>query len=171
MEEMAAKLEKAKAQMADSMKNMPPQQQAMMKKLMGGKMAGGAADALPHYVKKASGEKAGKWTADRYEAEKGAGNVHKMWTVPYGTIGLKASDLDALKEIAKFVEKFGQNKSDYFNFDRKDMGFSGVPVKTDVVEKGKTVSSTLLKEAGPKSFAASTFEVPAGYTKKEMKGL
>jgi hypothetical protein len=170
MEEMAAKLEKAKAQMADSMKNMPPQQQAMMKKLMGGKMAGGAADALPHYVKKASGEKAGKWTADRYEAEKASG-LQKIWTVPYGTLGLKESDLAALKEIAKFFEIFGQNKSDFFKFDRKDLGYTGIPVKTEVIEKDKTVSSTLLKEAGPKSFPASDFDLPAGYAKKEMKGL
>ncbi len=170
-ERMAAKMKDAQAQMAESMKNMSPEQKAMMEKYMGGKMGAAAGSALPKYVKKASGEKAGKWTADRYEAPKGKDGVRKLWTVPQGTIGLKAEDVAVLKEMAKFFEKFGANKSDYFQFDRQDMGIRGIPVKSLTIEGGKTTSSTILKEAGSKSFPSSAFDLPSGYSKKEMKGF
>jgi hypothetical protein len=159
-----AQMDAMAQKMSDAMKNMPP----AVQKMMAGKM-GGAVE-LPKYVKKASGEKVGKWTATRYEAVTKKG-VRKMWTVPAGTIGITPSDVAVLKEFAKFFEKFGKNQSDFFKFDRNDMGFTGVPVKSVMMEGEKVKSTSELKEAESKSFPDSTFDVPAGYKKKEMKGI
>jgi hypothetical protein len=158
-------MDAAAAKMEAAMQNMPP----ALRKMMESKMGGASVDK-PKYVKKATGEKVGKWTATRYEAEDKKG-VRKIWTVPSRTIDITESDLAAMKQFSKFFEKFGQNKSDFFKFDRTDLGFAGMPVKTVMMESGKVKSSSELKEATRKDFPPSTFEVPAGYKKKEMKGM
>jgi hypothetical protein len=153
------------AQMEATMKQLPP----AMRKMMAGKM-GGAAEPGPKYVKKATGEKVGQWTTTRYEAADKKG-VKKIWTTPQGSVQLTATDLAALKQFSKFFEKFGANKSDFFKFDRTDLGYTGVPVKTVMMEGAKVKMSSELKEATKKSFPASIFDVPAGYKKKDMKGM
>ena len=148
--------------MAEAMNNLPP----AMRKMMGA----GAAD-VPKYVKKADGQKVGQWTATLYEAE-GKKGPQDLWTVPVTAIHLTEADLGALKGFSKFFGKFGvNNKDDFFRFDRNDLGFTGIPVKTVMMEGGKAKRTSILKEAAKKDFPASTFNVPAGYTKKEMKGM
>jgi hypothetical protein len=171
VEKAAAQMRSASAQMESAMKDMTAEQKAMMRKFMGNKMAAASKDDTPRYVRKASGEKAGKWTADRYEAPFGKNGVQKVWAASRGAVQLTESDMAALKEMSAFFEKFGANKSDYFKFDRKDLGFSGVPVKTEIVEGGKTTATTLLREVTPKNFQPSTFDLPAGYKKVDVKGL
>lgn len=171
VEKAAAQMKNASAQMEAAMKDMTAEQKAMMRKYMGNKMAATSKEETPKYVKKASRQKAGKWTADRYEAPFGKNGVQKIWAVSQGVVQLTASDMAVLREMSSFFEKFGSNKSDYFKFDRADMGFRGIPVKTEIVERGKTTATTLLKDVTRKKIPASTFELPAGYKKIEMKGL
>jgi len=151
------------AQMDSAMKIMP----LAMRKMMMGKM-GAPQTAAPRYVKKASGEKVGPWTATRYEAQ-GEKELRKMWTVPYSSMNLGASDLAALKDFGAFFEKFGSNRGDYFKFDRSDLGFAGIPVKTVLMEGGKVKVTSELKDAMKKDFPASTFEVPKGFKKKPLE--
>jgi hypothetical protein len=148
-------------QMAEALKNLPPAVRKMM---------GGAAPDLPKYVKKASGEKVGRWTATRYEASIKNG-VHKMWTIPASQVHVTAADMAVLKEFGKFFEKFAQDKAAQYQFDGANLGFSGFPVKNEMVENGKVKNSSVVTEAASKTFPASTFEAPAGYKKKEMKGM
>jgi len=160
-----AQMDKADAQLKKALQELSPSMRKRMQKKLGVPW-----NNATKYVKKPSKEKIGKWKATLYEAEEN-GRTQKMWTVPEWSLGLTASDLSILKEFSKFFERFGRNESDFFKFDRTDLGFAGVPVKTMVVEKGKVKSLSELKETIPQSFPSTTFDVPTGYKKKEMKGM
>ena len=160
-----AQMDKADAQLKKALQDISPSMRKRMQKKLGIPW-----NNATKYIKKPFKGKIGKWKATLYEAEEN-GRSQKMWTVPEWSLSLTASDLSILKEFSKFFERFGRNESDFFKFDRTDLGFAGVPVKTMVVEKGKVKSVSELKEIIPQSFPSTTFDVPAGYKKKEMKGM
>jgi hypothetical protein len=160
-----AQMDKTEMEMEKALKELSPSMRKRMQKKLGIPW-----NNATKYIKKPYKGKIGNWKATFYEAEEN-GKTQKMWTVPEWSLGLTASDLSILKEFSKFFERFGRNESDFFKFDRTDLGFAGVPVKTMVMEKGKAKSVSELKESIPQSFPASTFDVPAGYKKKEMKGM
>jgi len=157
------RMEALAAQMDADMKRLPPS----MREMMAGKL-GVPPNAAPRYVKKARGEKVGKWTTTRYEAQDKK-SVRKMWTVPPSAVSLTASDLAALKDFGAFFERFGTNRGDYFKFDRSDLGFAGIPVKTVLMEGGKVQVTSELKDAVKKDFPASTFEAPKGFKRKTLE--
>lgn len=157
-------MEKTLARMDALLKAMP----ASTRHAFGERM--GTALEKPAYVKKSSRIKVGPWLATYYQSE-GEACVRKLWTVPKKSLHLTSSDLSAMKVFSRFFERFGRNRSDFFKFDRTDLGFAGVPVKTEVIEGGKVRSVSELREASEKVFPPETFEVPRGYKKKDVKGL
>jgi hypothetical protein len=145
-----AQMDKTEMEMEKALKELSPTMRKRMQKKLGIPW-----NNATKYVKQPFKEKIGKWKATFYEAEEN-GRIQKMWTVPGWSLGLTASNLSILKEFSKFFERFGRNESDFFKFDRTDLGFAGVPVKTMVMEKGKVKSVSELNESIPQEFSAST---------------
>jgi hypothetical protein len=112
---------------------------------------GGSPDRRSKIREESLRREGGSVDGDPYEAQ-GEKELRKMWTVPYSSMNLGASDLAALKDFGAFFEKFGSNRGDYFKFDRSDLGFAGIPVKTVLMEGGKVKVTSELKDAMKKDF-------------------
>jgi hypothetical protein len=169
---MTTVLQSIQPQLAQSMNSMTAEQKAAVFQYMpqGTSMGSVSPSSSLKYVKKASGEKAGRWTADRYECVGAGGEIRRLWTVPKDVLNLTDQDLNVLKALVAFVDKFGTNQSDYFKLDGSALGFSGIPVKSEIVRGTRTIT-TEMKEAKKKNFAASVFDAPSGYAKKDMKAF
>lgn len=161
LEKMAGQMDSAMAEMQAELKNLPPEQRAMVEKMMAGK-AGGKPEPARRYLKRASAEKVGVWKADRYEWAE-AKCKETIWATTSAT-PVTASDMAVLKDMSAFFGKLAKGKTRGLAFDRESAGVKGVPVKA-VISDGKTMTTTELKEIKKSDFPAGTFEVPNGYKK------
>jgi len=68
MEQMSGQMNSAMAQMQEQMKNMPPEQRAMVEQMMQGRGMPGPAAAAPKVEYRQAGtDKVGQWTCTKYE--------------------------------------------------------------------------------------------------------
>ncbi len=86
--------------------------------------------------------------------------------------GLTASDFDVTKQMVEFYKALvPQGAAQQFMINPgapEQQGFPGVPVRRTNFENGKVSSVTEIKEFRRQSFPASTFEVPAGFSKQAL---
>jgi hypothetical protein len=105
-------------------------------------------------VKKLGTEKIGQYSTVHVSVTREQGPEMEMWTT---------KDIPIDRE---FFEAMGQNgPDDNVQKALKEAGADGFPVK--MVSKGQDSMTMELVKAEKKSLPASTFEVPAGYTKSE----
>jgi hypothetical protein len=163
LESMAGRMDSALSQMQAQLKDMPAEQRAMVEKMM--KQQAGAAKepSARRYAKKLTGDKVGKWKADRYEWSEGA-RKETIWTVAAAGAGIAASDLAVLKDMSAFFGKLAKGRAQGLAFDREDSGVKGMPVRSRV-QDGSDVTETVLKDLVKSDFAPAVFEIPKGYKK------
>ena len=98
------------------------------------------------------------------------GELRRLWTVPKEDLNLTGQDLWALRALSGYVARFGGNRSDFYDFDGSALGFTGIPVKAEVVRAGKTLVVEM-KKAKKKNLDPSLFEIPSGYQKKLLPSI
>jgi uncharacterized protein DUF4412 len=160
------------ARMEEQMKNLPPQQRAMMEQMMrsrGGTM--GAQQAKTEY-RQAGSDKVGRWTCTRFEGFVAQQKVAELCTVDPKDLGLVASDFDVARQLAEFVRTLMPQMSAQTSVygTPAEQGFSGVAVRRTAYNNGQISSVSELKELRRETFPASTWEVPAGFDKQSMGG-
>jgi hypothetical protein len=173
MEQMSGQMNSAMAQMQEQMKNMPPEQRAMVEQMMrgrGGAMRGMAAAAPPTQYKAAGSDKVLQWSCAKYEGFRGNEKVSEVCTVDPKEFGLTAADFEVAKQLAEFMKSLiPQGADQMFTLGTPEgQGFSGIPVRQTSFTNGKPASVREIKEFRRETFPASTFEVPAGFTKQAM---
>jgi hypothetical protein len=172
----SAQMSAAQQKMQEQMKNMTPEQRAMVEQMMRGRgmtgMPPGPAAAKTEF-RPAGSDKVGKWSCNKYEGFRGQEKVSEVCTVDPKDLGLTVSDFDVAKQLAEFLKTIAPQSADratYFGT-AEDQGFSGVPVRRISYVNGKVSSESELKDVRHEAFPASTFDVPAGFTKQAMPGM
>ncbi len=160
----------AMAQMQEQLKNMPPEQRAMMEKMMqgrGGMPGMGAPPPQKTVYRPAGSDKVGQWTCSKYDGYQGDKKTSEICTVGPETLGLGVSDFDVTRQLGEFLGKLmPQNAGRVFSIGKvEDQGFSGVPVRR-AFWTGQEQTVVELTDVSRQSFPASTFEVPAGFQKE-----
>ncbi len=173
MEQMRGQMNSAMAQMQEQMKNMSPEQRAMVEQMMRGRGAAmrGLAAAVPQITYKPAGsDKVGQWSCSKYEGFRGNDKVSEVCTVDPKEFGLTPADFEVAIQLAEFMKSLmPQGADQMFTLGKPEaQGFSGIPVRQTSFANGKPASVHEIKEFRRETFPASTFEVPAGFTKQAM---
>ena len=157
--------------MKAKMAQLPPEQRAKMEALMAraGVMGPTAASAAtrPEY-RRAGSDKVGKWACDKYEGFRNGEKVSEVCTVEPKTIGLTTADFDISKQIATFFQKLlPQGDEQIVGIATLEtQGFAGIPLRRIRYQAGKAVMTSEVTEVTRQTFAASSYDVPAGFQKQ-----
>lgn len=161
------------AGMKEKMEKMPPEQRAKMEALMG-RLGGAAAVAAPVKpdFRRAGSDKVGKWTCDKYEGFRNGEKVSEVCTVDPKILGLTPADFEISKQVASFFSTLMPQGQDQIAGigTLETQGFNGIPVRR-VSYRGTTpVSTSEVTDVTRQTFAASSYEVPAGFQKQVIGG-
>jgi len=165
---MMAQAAAAMAKLAEQMKNMPPAQQEMMKKMMADRMGGGKTEVKVEdgtQTKKIAGYNAHLYLVKTTTGDKTT--VAEAWA----TKDL-AFPPEMLKDMASLRELYAnlpQMKEQGTMYDEEFLKMGGVPVQwVHKLPDGKTSTMTLTK-FDTAAVEKSLFEAPAGATKEKMR--
>jgi len=171
---MGAQVAAAMAVMKDKIANMPPEQRAKMEAMIsqvGGGPAGpvGGPGGRPEY-RRAGSDKVGKWACDKYEGFRNGKKISEVCTVEPKALGLTEADFDVTKQVAAFFEKMlPQGVDQLVGVGRVEtQGFAGIPIRRAAYDGDTVVSISEVTDVRRENFAASTYEVPAGFQKQTM---
>lgn len=135
---------------------------------MAGKMPPRASEIV--YAKVASGETVNQWVCDQYVGSLNGEKQSDVWTTGWKNLGLQAKDFNALQEMGEFFSAFARGADSFFKVGAAadEHHYAGVPVRTIRYSGDKMTHTNELKEVSRQDFDASLFELPAGFTKKDM---
>jgi hypothetical protein len=165
----------AMKQMQEQMAKMTPEQRAQMEKVMGSMpgMAGKA--SAPAFAVKATGEKqtVQGYACTRYDVMMGDKRTSELWVAPWDAVKVTKEDMTALRSIATFFEEMVKSNPMLRNMaasgafqgaDRID----GFPVLVRHFDGDTATEETTLKNIERRAVPASTFDVPSGFSSKEL---
>ena len=175
LEKMMGQVNEAMAKMQEQMKNMPPQQRAMMEKMMGGRMKqamGGVAEK-PVYKRGDGSTQVGGHACDWYEGYRGDKMFAMLCAADWSEFDLRASDFAVFRKMADFLTKLAPGMADMARVGADDWQeqnmFPGVPVEQTIYLNGRPASKNTLEGVERGAIEDAVFQAPAGY--KVRKGL
>lgn len=175
--------------MDEQMKNMPPDQRAMMEKMMQGRMQGmqgmqgrmpgmgtpqGQEEEEPLRFEANGQSEWQSYSCNQYKVYDGGVNIQEICAVSMDQIDGAEEMTDAFHQMAAFMKKMtGTFKAGPFAQAGKtpmDMmqEIDGFPVVTRHLENGKTASETFLKSVNSKKLDPALFEPPRGYKLQDL---
>ena len=165
MKQLGAQVNAAMAQMQEQMKNLPPEQRAMMEKMMKGKMPQLAA-AVPKtvYTSKGGGSVNG-FSCTKYEGMEGTQKVADVCAASASQIKLGASDFQVFQKMKDFVASMTSAMSSvpfYSNLAAGryfDNGIEGFPIQRTSYSNGKAEQRSELKSVTQATFTAADFSL------------
>lgn len=177
VDKMGAQFAEAKKKMAAQMASMPPEQRAMMEKMMG-QMGGGAPGAAAAPTRTRTLKNTGRTETvagikcSVWEAAVNGQKEEELCAAEPGSIPGGDEAMKTFREIGAmlkgFTESFGaRGKKSTAPWNDLET-INGVPILTRDFEHGKATSETRLMVARKESVPDSAFEVPAGYTEKKI---
>jgi hypothetical protein len=166
VDRMGVQMSDAMAKMQEQMKKLPPDQRAMVEQMMKSRGMGPAVTRKTTY-RKVGTDKVGRWACDKYEGYQDTQKIAELCTVDPSVLGFVPADFEVSRKLAEFFKKLvPQNSDNLFAIGTPDeQGFSGVPIKRVFTVAGRP-TTTEMTEVTRQNFPPSTFEVPAGFTKK-----
>ena len=172
MKKMSDQAGAAMAQMQEQLKNMPPEQRAQMEKMLGANMPGAMGGKQDTYE-----------TIDTGKSETAEGRKCRIWNlrkngvlneemcvVPYSSLPGKEDFEKAFRELAESAIGMAGNLPGATAAIDARKAVNGFPVRVrhfDAAGKPRG-TETVLTQWVEESLPGSTFEIPAGYTKKEL---
>jgi hypothetical protein len=176
MQQMAGKANAAMAQMQEKMKNMTPEQRAMMERMMGGQIPGGMNAGKPDvYDTKDTGKsdtvegrKCQIWQITRNGAL-----IEEVCAVPFSSLPGKENLEKSFKEIAEVFADITKGMPNADAAVKARTNVNGYPVRTRGYDASGKLrgNETVLTKWAEESLPASTFDIPAGYKQQEMPKL
>ncbi|HEY5806934.1 MAG TPA: DUF4412 domain-containing protein [Povalibacter sp.] len=174
MKKMADTINPAMKQMQERMAQMTPEQRAQMEAMMGRKMPGMGPPTEQEIRKTARTDKVAGYSCSYVEVLEGGVLQDELCVV--APASLKGGD-----ELMASAQKVSTTMREIF----KDIDaawikqmvnrqmetyakIGGLPVLTRHFSEGKAVNETTLKSIRSESISATTFAVPAGYTRKDL---
>jgi hypothetical protein len=168
---MRGQMDAMRAQMQERMKNMPPDQRAKIESMMG---PPGAADAgKPHDWKfESTGQKKtiNGFACDMYRVSED-GQLHEEQCVSPWSAGLvKKSDFAGIQQFAEsMMDDFGGRRGRSGSIFSRIEKAPGIPIsRVPIDANGQRGPEEQIKSIKRGPVPASVFEIPAGFTKREM---
>ena len=175
--QLGAKMAEAQKMMEAQLAKMPPEQRAMMEKLMkSGAMPfpnpGAKKNAVPLEAKStAKTETIGETVCTVYTLSRGGTPKGDVCVAAWDTVAIGPNDIKVLKKLGAFQSKMTESLAGavpgaaqpFELLDRVD----GFPLRTRRTEGGKVVSETYFEDLQQAEVDPDAFSIPAGYTKKE----
>jgi hypothetical protein len=173
MEQLGTTVDAAMKQMEAELSKLPPEQRAMMEKMMKGKipagMSGVGGPSKPRRVEVGATEKIGEYSCTLHTLYSGD---EKVWEVCAATEGLldDASEaLGAFRAMSRFAEQLQESiQQGPFSemvkaplYDMDEVG--GFPVRMRTFDGGRIASESTLKSIVSKDLDAAVFAVPDDY--------
>jgi hypothetical protein len=164
MNQMAQQMSGAMAQMDAAMKNMPPEQRALMEKMMKGKMPqAAAAPAKTVYTAKGSGSVNG-FSCTKYEGDKGGQKVADVCAGVPAQLKLSASDMQIFEKMREFSSTLVSslaNSPIRVNVPTGSLeaGYEGYPIERVDFENGQATRRAELKSITRANFADADFSL------------
>jgi len=164
MKQLADQMSGAMAQMDAAMKNMPPEQRAMMEKMMKGKMPQAAAAAPKTvYTAKGSGSVNG-FSCTKYEGVRGAEKVADVCAGVPAQLKLSASDMQIFEKMKEFSSSL---LSALANSPIKisaqtgsfEAGYEGFPIQKTDFDNGQPTRRGELKSVTRANFSDADFSL------------
>jgi hypothetical protein len=180
MEELSAQMQKASAamkQMEQQMANMPPEQRAMMEKMMKGRMPGMAGMGAKPLAIRVEATGPGSWesySCKNYSVYVGDEKTQELCAVPPGEIKGADEFIEAARNMAKFFEKFRESMQmpAFANLAKGPVEVigqvDGFPVHTKEFQNGVLQGERFLSSAKEESLSDDTFSPPAGYKEEKI---
>jgi uncharacterized protein DUF4412 len=174
MEQVAKKLSDAVARMKEQMAKLPPEQRAQMEQMMGSAGMGDA--SKPRTVDVANTGKSDKVdgrSCKIWDVTRDGELDEQICVVGYSELPGKENFQAVFGKFAKIFEDMAKSvpmlsgmMANEFSAQAKVGGF---PVRQRSYENGKLASEeTLVKSWREEAIPASKFEIPAGYTRKQL---
>jgi hypothetical protein len=181
--QLGAQMQKASAamkQLEQQMANMPPEQRAMMEKMMKGRMAGMAGMGAKPPVIRFEADGMGTWqsyTCKNYTVYAGDQKTQEMCTVPASKVEGAEEFVAAARNMKEFFDKFkealqmpglanlAQNPAEVIG------QVEGFPVHTKEFENGVLRQEKFLSSSKTESLSDSLFSPPQGFREEKfMRG-
>ena len=130
---------------------------------------------------KATGKttKINKWSTKQYEGTADGNKITEMYIADFSTVKLSKNDFKAMQSLVTY---FKVNLSEIvallpaggsfsqIGFDDSSPIFKeGIPVKTISFKNGTADNENLVKSVSKENLKDSIFEIPAGYTRQQLK--
>jgi hypothetical protein len=174
-----AQLGAASAQLQARLAQMPPEQRAMMEKMMAGRGLGGAPGGPPappqiSFVKAGGSKTVSQWSCDIYRKTVNGRQEEELCIAPVGRAGLTVADFQVLDRMSAFIAPVMSSPmvphSDYMNWNEmnKAIGFQGVPLETITYSQGQPNLQATVNKIERTTIPANTFDLPAGLTKRDI---
>ena len=176
---MAAQVSNAMKMMEEQLKNMPPEQAEMMRKMMKGRMPGTAsADPVEPIRVKKTGEKDTilDHPCVRHDVFVGDDKISEMWVTSWKSAGVKESSFKIMREMGQFyadmlaslpnVGEMGKGRGTMAAMNEID----GFPVLTRTYDGETIVEETYYKSVAEEKVDAAAYEPPEGYSQQIMPG-
>jgi hypothetical protein len=177
MNQVGDQMAQMKAMMEEQLKNVPPEQRAMVEKMMMGKMGnmGGSEPEKIVYRKVSSGETIGKWKCDKYEQFQGEKKLADVWTTDSNALGMSLDDFSVFKELADMLtgltSKIGSAFPQIGPAIVVEGQYTGLPVQRISYDNGKPFQRHEVEEVAQMDFDSSIFALPDGLREEKMPGL
>lgn len=177
LERMANQAGAAMAQLQDKMKNMSPEQRAMMEKAMGSHMPGGMGPqaANDEYAAKDTGKSdtVEGHSCRLWQTTRNGAPLEELCVVPYSSLPGREDLQKAFQVMTDAVEDLSRAMPNVEKAMKARLSVNGYPVRVrrydaqGELRKNETVLTKWTEETLP----AATFDVPAGYTKQDLPGF
>jgi hypothetical protein len=171
---MMQQMQQQIAQVQEQLKNLPPQQRAMMEQMMRGRggMPGAGAAAAKLQYKQSGSDRVGQWSCTKYDGFQGAEKVIEICAVDPKDFGVTPADFEIAKHLAEFLAGFIPQAANQIVVagTTADQGFNGIPVRRTTIVNGKPDTVSEIKELRREAIPASVFEVPAGFRREGPPG-
>ena len=164
MQQMAQQMSGAMAQMEAAMKNVPPEQRAMMEKMMKGKMPQAAAAApTTVYTAKGSGSVNG-FSCTKYEGVRSGEKEAEVCAAVEAQLKLTASDLQIFEKMKQFsasVTSALANSPVRVSVPAGSLeaGYEGFPIQRVEFDKGQATRRSELKSITRANFSDADFSL------------
>lgn len=178
MEEVSSQMNEAMRQMEEQLASMPPEQRAMVEKMMKGKMKGmmpdqAEGDDVSYRVESVGSGQWQTYSCSKYAAYLGSEKIQEICAAPISQVDGAEEAMEAFKAMAKSMKKMLESvKGPFASLADNPMQMinqiEGFPVHTRHFEKGEPDRETFLKSSTQKSLDDSLFAAPPGYKEEDL---
>lgn len=174
MKRMAEQINPALQMLQERMKTMTPEQRAQMEKMLGTRIPGSEAQPQPEIKRTSRNDKINGYSCTYVEVREGSTLTDEICVAPPNALKGSAELMSSAKKMsalvndmmasmdAPWLKQMAQKQIQNFE------ALGGIPVMSRHFVDGKPQNETSLASIGSEAVAASLFEIPAGYTRKDM---
>jgi hypothetical protein len=174
MTRMGSQMSEARKQMEAELAKLPPEQRAMMERMMKGRMPEGmpgamSSDRPQRRIEVGGDEQVGEYSCTMYTVYRGTDKTQEVCAVPVSQVAVAEEAMEAFQAMARFSKQFAESVQQSPLAAPLDNPFQfldeihGLPVLVREFDGGRASSEVFLKSATRQSLSNELFSVPDGY--------